>query len=88
MKVAQKKWENLRDYVKSLARKQKEQRPTSGGASVDTEPKYKYWKNLKFLLDVDRPVRETVLSSLSSNSPVGYIMLRYYVYGWHSLYAI
>ena len=77
MKVAQKKWENLRDYVKSLARKQRELRPTSGGASVDTEPQYKYWKNLKFLLDVDRPVREIVLSSLpDTNSPVGYFMLK------------
>ena len=52
MKVAQKKWENLRDYIKSLARKRTEQRPTSGRASVDTEPHYKYWKNLKFLLDM------------------------------------
>ena len=47
---------------------------TSGVASVDTEPQYMYWKNLKFLLDVDRSVRETVLSSLT-NSPVGYTML-------------
>ena len=77
MKVAQNKWENLHDYVKSLANKQREQRPTSGGASVDTEPQYNFWKDLKFLLDVDRPVRETVLSSLpATNSPVGYFMLK------------
>ena len=44
-------------WVESLAQKQQEQRPASGRARADTEPQYKYWKNLKFLLDVDKPIK-------------------------------
>ena len=48
-------------WVESLAQKKQEQRPTSGGESVDTKPQNKNWKNLKFLLDVDKPIKVTVV---------------------------
>lgn len=70
VKTAQKKWENMRDYTKSLARKRKEFAPRSGaaGASPDDEPSYKYWRQMRFVVDVDKPVRQTVVSSITDVS--------------------
>ena len=37
------------------------------GATAETEPSYKYWRNMKFITDVDRPIPQTVTSSLEDD---------------------
>lgn len=59
----------MRDYTKALGRKLKDSAPRSGaGAQPQQEPPYKYWRVMKFVLEVDQPIKDTVVSSISEVS--------------------
>ena len=47
------------------------------GATAETEPSYKYWRNMKFIIDVDWPVWQTVTSSLEDDevSFIAYVIV-------------
>lgn len=65
--VAQKKFENLRDYFNARNREFKNSKRSGSGANVLAEPKWAYFQNMKFLATIDTP-NIVPLSSLDPTS--------------------